>query len=62
VPTPPIPVLGGDAERLSQVVESGVQFCHGANLGSYHTRCGGERSACAIDLATGLIRLGQTDT
>jgi hypothetical protein len=40
VPTLPIPVLGGDAERLSQVVESGVQFCHGANLGSYHTRCG----------------------
>jgi hypothetical protein len=31
----PIPVLRGDAKRLSQVVERRIEFCHGANPGSY---------------------------
>jgi hypothetical protein len=37
VSTLPIPVLGGYAEYLSQVVERRVQFCHGANLGRYQS-------------------------
>ena len=34
VSTLPVPVLGGYAECLSQLIKGRVEFCHGANLGS----------------------------